>query len=109
MRKKEIKKMPEVILDSDKALAFVCDSVVLIPTKATNPVFKNIDIALFDDEKPLCRLKGNGDMIYVESSARSTKIDVLKKSGLVSVYPSMGRFRVDWDGTDIHLTRLNDE
>lgn len=94
-------------LDDDKAVSFVCDSVILVPTKPrTCPFYKNIDAVLHKDDGTLIRLKGGGDVVFIESSTRSFKIDVLAKSKLTRIFPTFGRLRVDWDGLDLHITRL---
>lgn len=101
---------PSLSLDADRALSFVGDSLILLPTKPkTCKAYKNIDAVLCGEDGPLCRLTGGGDVVFVEPSTRSFKIDVLAKSGLVRVFPTFGRIRVDWDGVDLHVTRLLDD
>lgn len=107
--KRYLQKINPFVLDKDKAYSFVCDELIALPTKSDNPVFKNIDLILCNEGYPFCRLKGGGDILFLESSSRSFKLDVTYKNKLPCIYPSMGRLRVDWDGCDLHVTRLSDD
>jgi hypothetical protein len=107
--KRYLQKIKPFELDDDKAYSFVCDEIIVLPVKSSNPVFKNIDLIICNDGYPLCRLKGGGDLLFLESSNRSFKFDVTYKNGLACIYPSMGRLRVDWDGCDLHVSRLADD
>lgn len=110
MSKRKLLKTHVMELDKDTALSFVCDSITLVPVKPTvSWMYKNIDAVLSADGEPICRLKGGGDVVFIEPSARSFKIDVFAKSKLTRIFPTFGRLRVDWDGLDLHVTRLADD
>lgn len=103
---------PVIELDKDTALSFVCDSVVFIPTKKYKnmPVYKEMDVVLFRNGEPAVRLTHDSDVVYIEPSTRSMKIDVASRNGLTRIFPTFGRFRVDWNCVDLHITRLpNDD
>ena len=109
MSKRQIKRLEKIELDSDKALSFVCDEIVLLPVKKSKlfPLYKRIDAALFSFGEPLVRLKGGGDVVFVEPSNRSFKIDFAIKNNLARIFPTTGRLRIDWDGLDLHITKLD--
>jgi hypothetical protein len=110
MSKRKFYRTQAVNLDNETALAFVCDEVIILPVKSRYvPFFKNIDVVICQEGEPIYRLKGGGDVIFMESSSRSYKIDVLEKSKLTRIIPTTGRMRVDWDGIDLHVTRIGDD
>lgn len=107
--KRKLLDVETITLDRDKALSFVCDDVILLPVGAkTCRLYKNLDAVLCRDCQPVVRLKGGGDVLFIEPSTRSFKIDVFNKSKVTRLFPTFGRLRVDWDGVDLHVTRLPD-
>lgn len=111
MSKRKILKTEIFELDKDFPLSFMCDDIVLIPVKSKTCMFyKNIDAVICVDGEPVYRLKGGGDVVFVEPSTRSIKIDILSKSKLHRLFPTYGRFIINWDGIDLHIKRLpNDD
>lgn len=107
--RRQIKRIkPVVTLDCDKALSFVCDSLVFIPNGKSTQLqyYKKMDVVLFVYGEPSVRLKGASDVTFVEPSTISLKLDVASKNGLFRIFPTFGRFRVDWDCANLHITRL---
>lgn len=109
MSKRQLNKVRSMKLNPGKALSFVCDDVILMPVKPKIcKCFKNIDAVLCANGTPIVRLDGGGDVAVIEPTTESLKIDVLTKSKLTRIFPTYGRLRVDWDGMDLHITRLSD-
>lgn len=108
MSKRQIKNTKQMTLDSETALSFVCDEVLLLPVSKYIhfPAYRRMDAVLFAHGEPLVRLKYGGDVMFIEPSNRSFKIDVAVKNNLTRIFPTFGRIRVDWDGCDLHITRL---
>ena len=102
---------PLFVLHKDRALSWVCDSIVFVPKgKSINPFYKKMDLVLFANGDAVARLKNASDVLFVEHSTRSFKMDCANKNGLLRLFPSFGRLRVDWNGIDLHVTRLpNDD
>lgn len=110
MSRRQMYNITKIKLDPDKSLSFVCDRLIILPTKKKYiEGYNRIDVALFRDGLPTFRLVGNSDLIFVESGNRSCKMDVLRKSGLIGYFPTMGLFRVDWDGSVLHIRQIGDE
>lgn len=87
---------------------YLCDSVVILPTKKeTCPGFTDFGVALFKEGYPLCRLDVTGDVLFMESSNMSYKIDIMSKSGLTNIFASVGRLAVVYDGCDIHIEHVD--
>ena len=111
MSRREFYKTKPFELDKERALAFVCDEIIILPTKKNKEcsIFKNVDVVICSKGEPLCRLLGGGDIIAIEPSKSDCNIDYLTKSGLVRLIPDYERrFRVDWDGTILHVVVLDD-
>ena len=109
MSRREFYKTKPFELDKERALAFVCDEIIILPTKKNKEysIFKNIDVVICSEGKPLCRLLGGGDIISIKPSKFDCNIDYLTKSNLVRLIPDREqRFRVDWDGTILHVSVL---
>jgi hypothetical protein len=102
---------PTFELDNKTALSWVCDSVVFVPTgKSVISWYKKMNVVLYANGKAIARLKNASDILCVEASTRSFKMDCASKNGLLRLFPTFGRLRVDWNGTDLHVTRLaNDD
>jgi hypothetical protein len=110
MSKRKMRNIKAIECDKDKALSFVCDEVVLLPT-GKNPHFSfysQMHIILFADGEPLVKLVNDGDVVFIEPSASSFKIDVSVLNNLTRIFPTNGRIRVDWDGLSMHINRFGD-
>lgn len=109
LSRRKLRKLKRFNLDSNKRYSFVCDEIILIPTKGTTPMFKNIDLIVCGNGTPLCRLVGGSDILRLLSGISEYKIDVMRKNGKFCIYPESGRMKVDWDGSDLLVNNLNNE
>lgn len=110
MTKRDLKKIQPVECDKDHALSFICDEVMLIPS-GKSPYFefyRNMNVVLFKEGEPTVRLLNDSDVLFIEPSEYSLKIDSSRKNNLIRIFPTIGRIRVDWDGTSLHINRFGD-
>lgn len=107
MKKKEFYKLPKIELKSNKPTSFDCNDVMFLPVKSKHQkIWKKIDVVLCQAGEPTIRLTGNGEIVFIEHSTRSFKIDIPYSSGLTRLFPTLGKLCVEWDGTDLHIKRI---
>ena len=106
LSRRKLRKIKTFTLDRNKQQTFICDEVIIQPTKGMTPMFKNIDLIVCADGVPLCRLLGGSDILRLGSGDSEFKVDVMNKNGKVCIYPESGRMRVEWDGSDLYLTNF---
>lgn len=111
MSKRKMRKVHSLTCEKDHALSFCCDEVVLLPTGKSSsfPYYSEMHVVLFEDGEPIIRLINDGDVVFIEPSEYSLKVDTSVFNNLTRIFPTIGRLRVDWDGMSLHIHRFGDD
>lgn len=111
MSKRQLKKVRTVNLAKQGPWGYCCDEAVILAGKRNKlfSMYRDVHLVLFKNGEPVLKLVTNSDVLNINPSNISIKIDIASRNSSVRLFPRLGKLYVNWEGLALHVTGHNDE